>query len=228
MIPILKSPDLVAVVIEKNSIVCGLLRKSIHKPYTLHHYTILKHMSLAQTGSLLNTTLIGNYIANFIRNFKLTNNFISIIAADQLIQEGFANTTTISAHSYLKEHLTLPHTKLHTMYLGPYEEKFLHWWHRVNYPLVMQIHTLAYKHKLNIIRISSPFPLLLELYKNIRGASFHSVQLITDLEKHNFDVTKTYNSSLLNNFLQYDQSLHNRINTDTITLLIGAALYEDW
>lgn len=228
MIGTLKNPDLVAVVIKKDTVLCASLRRSTYKPYALHHLAIIKHPSLAQTGSLLHSTLVGNHIANFIRNFRLTHNFISIIAADQIIQEGFASTTTVSAHDYLQEHLALPHTQLHTLYVGPYQERFLHWWHRINYPLVVQLHALAYKYKLNIVRISSPFPLLFELYKAIRSTSFHPVQLMNDLEQHNFDFTKTCNTSLLKNFLHYDQYLENKINTDVMPLLIGAALYEEW
>ncbi len=228
MIQTLKNPDLVTVIIEKNSLLCASLRKSTHKPYTLHHHTVTKYPSLAQSGSLLQTTLIGNSIANFIRNYKLTNSFISIIAGDQLIQDGFATTVTISAHQYLHDNLALPHTQLHTLYMGPYQEKFLHWWHRINYPLILQLHTLAHKHKLNIVRITSPFPLLLELYKTMRGTSYHPVQLIIDLEQHGFDLAQTCNPSLLNNFLRYDHSVQSEINQNIMSLLIGAALYEEW
>jgi hypothetical protein len=226
MITTPKKSDLVAIILERNSILCAAMRKGTHKPYALHHVTAMSAPCIAQTGSLVQTTLIGTQIADFIRKYKLEHSFISIICTDPLIQEGFATTVTASAQNYLHQNLALPHTQLHTFYLGPYQEKFLHWWHRINYPLIMQVHLLAHKHKLNIVRITSPFPLLLELYKKIRGSTFHPVQLSADLETHGFNITDIFETSVLKNFLYYDPYAHH-IDEKKLPLLVSAALYEE-
>jgi len=220
----IQNRELVIVIIEQHRLICAALRPGTHKPYTLAHSATVAIPSLAQTGSLINTTIIGTQIAAFIRKYSLQHSFISVICADPIIQEGFATTVTASAHTYLQHNLALPHTQLHTLYLGPHQERFLHWWHRISYPLILQLHLIAYRHKLNIVRVISPLPVLLELYKKIRGATFHPVQLIIDLENNNFDLRNFFDTSLLKNFLYYDAAM---IDATALPILIGTALYEE-
>lgn len=221
-----KNHDLVVIILEKNKITWAALRPGSHKLYTLTHSATTTFSCFAQTGSLINTTALGMHTAAFLRNYALEHSFISIVCVDPIIQEGFAATTTASAHNYLQHNLALPHTKLNTLYLGPYKESFLHWWHRINYPLMLQLHLLAYRHQLNIVRINSSFPPLLEWYKKIRGTIFHPVQLITDLENNNFELRAFFDPSLIKNFLQYD-SYATTIDEATLPILVGATLYEE-
>lgn len=219
--------DLIIILLQKNKLLCAALSKSNHKPYILKHLTTTYASCFATTNSLIQTTAIGKDIATFIRKYKLEKSFISLVCDDPIIQEGFATTITASAQQYLQNNLTIPHAVLHTLYLGPYQDAFLHWWTRINYPLILQIQLMTRTHKLNIIRTLSPFPLILETYKKIRGTIFHPVQLITDLERSNFELVSILDNSILKNFLYYD-TYTEIIDQKTVATLIGAALYEGY
>lgn len=219
--------DLVIILLQKNKLFCAALSKSNHNPYILKHVTTTDASYLATTSSLIHTTAIGKDIATFIHKYRLEKSFISLVCDDPIIQEGFATTITASAQQYLQNNLTLPHAVLHTIYLGPYQDAFLHWWTRISYPLTLQIQLITRTHKLNIIRTLSPFPLILETYKKIRGTIFHPVQLITDLERSNFELVSILDNSILKNFLYYD-TYTEIIDQKTVATLIGAALYEGY
>jgi hypothetical protein len=224
MIPRVQNRELVVIILEKNKVTWAALRPGSHKLYTLTHSTTLSVPCFAQTGSLIQTTALGMQTAAFLRKYGLERSVISIVCVDPLIQEGFATTVTASAHNYLQHNLALPHTQLNTLYLGPYKESFLHWWHRISYPLTFQLHLLSYRHKLNIVRVVSAFPPLLELYKKIRGATFHPVQLITDLENNHFELREFFDPSLIKNFLYYDAAAG---DASLLPIALGAALYEE-
>ncbi len=219
--------DLVIILLQKNKLICAALNKNTHKLYTLKHFSAINIPCFAVTGSLINTTLIGTHIEAFMRKFILKKSFISVMCDDPIIQEGFATTINASAHQYLHNNVTIPHTSLNSIYLGPYQDAFLHWWHRISYPLILQIQLIAHTHALNVIRILSPFPLVLETYKKVRGTTFHPVQLISDLERSNFELVSTLDSSVLKTFLYYDTYAKD-IDPKTIATLIGAALYEGY
>lgn len=217
--------ELVVIVIQKNKLTCAVLGKGAHKPYCLKHVAITSVPSLGTAGSLIQTTRLGQHIGAFLHKYNLRQSFVFVVCDDPLIQEGFATTVTASAQQYLHTNLALAHHMLHTLYLGPYQDAFLHWWHRISYPLILQLQLLARIHKLNIIQITSPFPLLLETYKKVRGTIFHPVQLIIDLEKSDFELASSLDASILKNFLYYDLYAE-QIDQKTAAILIGAALYE--
>ncbi len=221
-------PDLIIVIIQKDRVVCAALSHHISSTYLLKHYASTPMPLLAITGSLIATTALGNAIARFIAQYRLHTNFISVICDTPLIQDGFATTLHASAQEYLHHNLSVVHTTLNSLYLGPYQhDKFLHWWDRIGYPLILQLHLIAYKHRLNIIRIVSPFPLILETYKKIRSTVFHPLQLISDLEVHQFELANAIDISLMKNFLYHSISAH-EIDPRIISALIGAALYEGY
>jgi hypothetical protein len=224
MIPRVQNHELVVIILEKNRITWAALRPGSHKLYTLTHTATVTVQCFAQTGSLIHTTALGMQTAVFLRKYGLGRSVISVVCVDPLIQEGFATTITASAHNYLQHNLALPHTQLNTLYLGPYKESFLHWWHRISYPLTLQLHLLAYSHQLNIVRVISAFPPLLELYKKIRGVTFHPVQLITDLENNHFELRDFFEPSLIKNFLYYDAAT---IDATVLPIILSAALYEE-
>lgn len=217
--------DLVVIVLHKNRVTCAALSRGTHKLYCLNHVATKPLTSLGTVGSLIHTTSLGSHIATFLHKYNLKQSFVFVVCDDPLIQEGFATTVTVSAQQYLHTNLAFPHNALHTLYLGPYQDRFLHWWHRISYPLMLQLQLIARVHKLNVIQITSSFPLLLETYKKIRGTVFHPVQLITDLEKSNFELINSLDTPILKNFLYYDTHTE-VVDQKTAATLIGAALYE--
>lgn len=217
--------DLIVVILQARSLTCAHLEPGSYKPYkltrlaTTHYPTTLTH-----NGTLIPTTWIGAEITRFIKKQQLHTKIISIVCDEAIIMQGYATTLHASAEEYITRNFTLPHHRLDTLYVCPYQDRFLHWWSRSAYGLLLQLQLLAYRHHFNIIRLIPAFPALLELYTHLQGTSFRAVRLAADLEKGGYDLAACIEPTTLHRLAEglYHQTVDNRV----LMMLIGAALYE--
>lgn len=220
-----QSHDLIVVTLHARSLTCAHIEPGSYKPYKLTRLVTNNYpTTLTHGGILIPTTWIGAEINRFIQKQQLHHPALSIICDETISVQGYATTLHASAEEYLMRNLTLPHCRLDTLYLCPYQDRFLHWWARSSYGLLFQLQLLAYHHHFNIIRIIPAFPALLELYKQLQGTSFRPVQLASDLENNSYDLAACIEATTLHRLAEglYHQTVDNRI----LMMLIGAALYE--
>lgn len=218
--------DLIIIIIQAQAILCAVIKPGRYKKYSLALVNNVSHHSLiASSGVLLNTTMIGVHIKNFLKTYQLEGSALSIICDDVIIPQGYTSTLEASPYSYLCKNLSLPHHTLSTLYICPYEEKFLSWWARVPYSLLAQFHFIAYTHQLNIISINAKLPALLEAYKIMYGENFRPLQLASDLQRSGYDMAATINNSVIQQL--FEEPTHkNSIPHSFYATILGVASYE--
>jgi hypothetical protein len=197
-------PDnITIVIIQLQSILCAVIKRGTHKKFVLSHvYTTSYNALIASSGVLINTTFIGSSINNFLKTYKLNNSPLAIICDDTIIPQGYASTVEASAYEYLSKYLAVPHHALSTIYLCPHEEKFLSWWGRMPYTLLLQLQLIAYTYHLNIISVNTKLPVLLEAYKCMYGHNFRPLQLAVDLQRAHYDLAATIHFSVVQQFFE--------------------------
>jgi hypothetical protein len=220
-------PDsLTIIIIQLRSILCAVIKKGTYKKYTLNLVHTSSYQALiASSGILINTTLIGSHIKNFLKTYKLNNCALAIICDDTIIPQGYTSTLESSPHEYLSKNLTLPHHSLNTIYLCPHEEKFLSWWSRTPYALLLQLQLIACTHQLNITSINTKLPALLEAYKVMYGKNFRPLQLAADLQRSNYDIAAIISPSVLKQF--FEETNHTQtIPHHLYATILGVASFE--
>lgn len=220
-----QSHDLIVVTLHARSLTCAHIEPGSYKPYKLSRLVTNNYpTTLTHGGTLIPTAWIGAEIHQFIQKQQLRRPVLSIICDETISMHGYATTLHASAEEYLARNLTVPHCRLDTLYLCPYQDRFLHWWARSSYGLLLQLQLLAYQYRFNIIRIMPAFPALLELYKQLQGTSFRPVQLATDLENNGYDLAASIEPTTLHRLAEglYHKDVDNRV----LMMLIGASFYE--
>jgi hypothetical protein len=217
---------LTIIIIQLHNILCTVIQKGTYKKYSMDLvYNSSYRTLIASSGMLINTTCIGNHIKNFLKTYKLNNSAIAVICDDTIIPQGYSSTVEASPYEYLSKHLTLPHHTLNTMYLCPYEEKFLSWWSRTPYALLMQLQLIAYTHQLNIISINTKLPALLEAYKLMYGENLRPLQLAADLQRSGYDIAATISPSVIQQFFETPRYIPT-IPHHLYATILGVASYE--
>lgn len=215
---------IVVVLINKKRVVCAHLGPGFYKRCRLNAVQETEHAPIIATSNvLLQTQVIGTSIQQFLTKNRYQNQHILFILDEPIIAQGYATTVNASAQAYLLENLAMPHTRINTLYLYPYEERFLHWWSRCHYALLLQLQLLAQTYQLNIIGAVSPFPALFALYKTIRGTGYHPLQYASDLAQHNYDMAACIDYQVLT---QLVEGLPASLDHTIATTLVAAALYE--
>lgn len=220
-----RNHDLIVVTLQARSVTCAHIEPGSYKPYKLTRLSTNNYpTTLTHGGILIPTAWIGAEISRFIQKQPLRNPALSIVCDEAISMQGYATTLHASAEEYLMRNLTVPHCRLDTLYLCPYQDRFLHWWARSSYGLLLQLQLLAYQYRFNIIRVMPALPALFELYKQLQGTSFRPVQLASDLENNGYDLAACIEPTTLHRLAEglYHQNVDNRI----LMMLIGAALYE--
>jgi|GEM_PF-6224480 len=215
---------LIVILVYKNSIVCAEIARGIYKPYRLNAISANSHEQLiASAQGLIQTQRIGTWIRTFLTKYQHKEHRIALIIDEPIITQGYATTIDASAQAYLVQNLAMPHTHIETLYLHPHEDRFLHWWSRCHYALLLQVQLLAKAYRANIVRVMPAFPALFALYKTIRGTTFHPLQCAADLAAHNYDIGACIDHQVAR---QLAEGLPTNIEPHIAKTLVGAAIYE--
>ena len=177
--------EVVVVALHTTHITCLWVQRVHHHYYALRAYRVYACNNLQiGRGVLFNTTWVGHTIQTFLRAYSLRNAFIALMPDSATIPHGALTCVTADptmhdfASSKTRDTMHMHH------YAYPQDDnRFIFYWYRMPYTLLLQYICTMIHHQCNLLRITPRFYALFAAYQMMHGITFRPSQLAVDMEK---------------------------------------------